>query len=395
MPGRAAQNLQPWRSMAATNAVRVTPSEASCPPVQTEEQAPVAPPNGHSAQAAALYGLLVLAIFAVLYSFGVFFLPLFMAVLFNLLLSPAVRALKRIGIPEPAGAVIILLGALGLVGFGAYQLVDPARQWMAEAPEKISKAREKLGAVIKPVEAVRKTAEQVQKATDTGGERPRQQTVNVEVSQGSGVAGRLFGTTQAFLIGLFEMLVLLYFLLAAGSLFTQKIVKLLPRLRDKKKAVEIAREVEGSVSRYLVTIAGINIVEGIAVTLAMWGLGMPNPPLWGAAAALLIFIPYVGALVMAVVLFVVGTSTFDSLGRALAPVAAFYLIDIIQANFLSPHVLGNRMTLNPVAVFVSILLWGHIWGVAGVLIAVPLAVVVKIFCDHVESLNPIGEFLGK
>ena len=143
------------------------------------------------------------------------------------------------------------------------------------------------------------------------------------------------------------------------------------------------------------TIAGINVVEGVVVTGAMWALGMPNPPLWGALAAFLIFIPYIGALAMGAILLVVGITTFDSVGRALSAPGLFYLIDLIQANFVSPQVLGNRMTLNPVAIFVSILLWGHIWGVAGVLIAVPLAVMVKIFCDHVEPLTPVGEFLGK
>ena len=390
-----AQNLHPGDGVIATDAIQLANADTSREqnPQTSVEAGPAS--NGHGVQTSALVGLLILAVFFTLYAFDVFFLPLLMAVLFNLLLTPAVRGLRKIGLPEPLGAAVILLVALGAVGFGAYSLTGPASEWVAEAPQKITKTRDKLGGFLKPMEAVRRTAEQVQKATDTGtppGEKPKQ---TVQVEQKSGLAARLFGTTQAFLTGLFEMLVLLYFLLAAGSLFTQKLVKVLPRLRDKKKAVEIAREVEESVSKYLVTIAGINVVESVVVTGAMWALGMPNPPLWGALTAFLIFIPYVGALAMGAILLVVGITTFDSLGRALAAPGVFYLIDLVQANFVSPHVLGNRMTLNPVAIFVSILLWGHIWGVAGVLMAVPLAVVLKIFCDHVEPLHPVGEFLGK
>jgi len=211
----------------------------------------------------------------------------------------------------------------------------------------------------------------------------------------SGTLSRIFGTTQAFVTGLFETLVLLFFLLAAGSLFTEKLVRVLPRLRDKKTALTIAKTVEGSVSRYLLTQAMINAAEGVVIALAMWVLGMPNPPLWGALGALLIFIPYLGALTMGAILFIVGITTFDSLGHALAAPGIFYAIDLVQANFVSPYVVGDRMMLNPVAIFVSVLLWGHLWGVPGVFMAVPIAVVVKIFCDHVDALSPVGEFLGK
>jgi predicted PurR-regulated permease PerM len=237
---------------------------------------------------------------------------------------------------------------------------------------------------------VTRTAEQVEAATEVSKPGPQEVVV-----RGPRLSERLFGSTQSLLTGALETLILLYFLLAAGDLFLQKLIKVLPLLRDKKKAVTIARETEASISTYLFTVAVVNVGLGVAVTLVMLLLKMPNALLWGTLAGLAEFIPYIGATVMVGLLTMAGLAVFPDVGHALLVPGAYLAVNLLQANFISPTVLGRRLTLNPVAILVGLVFWWWIWGVGGAFIAVPLLATFKIFCDHIESLAPVGEFLGK
>jgi len=338
----------------------------------------------------AITGLFVLALLYTLYFARSFLLPIVLAVLLDFLLSPVIRTLKRARIPEPLGAALVVLGLLGVVGIGGYSLTDPARAWIAKAPASLAKVETRLRDLRKPVEQVTKTAEQVEAATEVEKGGPQEVVV-----RGPRLSERLFGTTQSLLAGALETVILLYFLLAVGDLFLQKLIKVLPLLRDKKKAVAIARETEASISTYLFTVALVNIVLGMVVTLVMVVVGMPNPLLWGALAAVAEFIPYIGATVVLGTLTLAGLVTFPTLGHALLVPAAYLGVNLIQSQFVSPMVLGRRLTLNPVAILVGLVFWWWLWGVGGAFIAVPLLATFKIFCDHIESLAPIGEFLGK
>jgi predicted PurR-regulated permease PerM len=338
----------------------------------------------------AITGLLVLAVLYTLYFARAFLLPIVLAVLLDFLLSPVIRTLKRARIPEPVGAALVLLTLLGGVGFVGYSLAEPAREWMVKAPASLAKVQDRLRDLQKPVEQVTKTAEQVEAATEVAKSGPAEVVV-----RGPRLSERLFGNTQSFLTGALETLILLYFLLAAGDLFLQKLIKVLPLLRDKKKAVAIARETEASISTYLFTVALVNLVLGVVVTLVMLLVGMPNALLWGALAALAEFIPYIGATVLLATLTMAGLVTFPTLGQALLVPGAYLAVNLIQSQFVSPMVLGRRLTLNPVAILVGLVFWWWLWGVGGAFIAVPLLATFKIFCDHIEALAPIGEFLGQ
>jgi len=337
----------------------------------------------------AITGLFVLAVLYTLFFARAFLLPIVIAVLLDFLLSPMLRALKRVRIPEPVGAALVLLVLLGALGAGVYSLADPAQQWMTKAPQSMAKVQSRLRDLRRPVEQVTRTAEQVEAATEVSKTGPQEVVV-----RGPRLSERLFGTTQSLLTGAMETVILLYFLLAAGDLFLQKLIKVLPLLRDKKKAVAIARETEASISTYLFTVAVVNVGLGLAVTLVMLLLKMPNALLWGSLAALAEFIPYIGATVMLALLAMAGLVTFPTLGQALLVPGAYLAVDVLQANFISPMVLGRRLTLNPVAILVGLVFWWWIWGVGGAFIAVPLLATFKIFCDHIEALAPIWEFLG-
>jgi predicted PurR-regulated permease PerM len=262
-------------------------------------------------------------------------------------------------------------------------------------------AEVKLAKIIKPFQRASKTAEQVAKAAGetatgtTGTPGTRTAAPREVVVQGPSLAARIFGTTQRSIASVLEVLILLYFLLAAGDLFLQKLVKVLPNLGDKLKAVQIAREIERSTSTYLLTAASVSLAEAAVVAGVMWLWGMPNPALWGALVFLLEFVPYLGAIAMVVILTIAALTTFDSVGHALLIPGSFLLINLVQGNFVTPLLQGHKLSLNPVALFVGLAFWFWIWGIAGAFIAVPILATLKIFCDHIESLASLGEFLGQ
>ncbi|MFL5385389.1 MAG: AI-2E family transporter [Longimicrobiaceae bacterium] len=335
--------------------------------------------------------LTVLALLYTVYFARPFLLPLAFALLLNFLFSPLVRALARHRIRPPLGAGLVVLALLGGLALGVYELSGPVRSWAVKAPETLSTARQKLRELMRPIERASKQVETA--AAAAGGGAATTPAREVVVRQESTVS-KIVGVTQHFVTAVLEVVILLYFLLAGGDLFLQKLIKVLPTRSDKRKAVEIARETESSISTYLLTTAAMNVGEGIVVSFAMYLLGMPNPLLWGAMVAVLEFIPYLGAAVAIGVLGVAAITIFDSVGHALLVPGSFLLINLIQANVVSPLLLGHRLALNPVAILVALAFWFWIWGIPGAFIAVPLLATFKIFCDRIHSLAAVGEFLG-
>jgi predicted PurR-regulated permease PerM len=338
----------------------------------------------------AITGLFILASFYTLYFGRAFFLPIVLALLLNFLFSPVVRALKKLRIPEGLGAGIVVFGLLGSLALGVYQLATPAYEWAQKAPQTMRRLEAKLRDFKKPVQTMSKATEQVEKITQVGGGKA---TPTVEVRTES-LGERVFSQATDLVANGLVMFILLFFLLASGDLFLRKLIRVLPSLADKRKAVEIARQIETDISAYLVTITIINIGLGIAV----WGittlLGVPNPLLWGVLAMVTNYIPYLGAIIMIVVLAMVGFLTFKDTAQAMMVPLSFVGLNLLESYIVTPMVLGRRLTLNPVVIFLALTFWGWLWGITGALLAVPIMVVFKIFCDHSEPLQPLGEFLG-
>jgi predicted PurR-regulated permease PerM len=335
----------------------------------------------------ALVGLFVLALFYTIHAGRVFFLPIALAILLDFLLGPAVRQMKRVGIPEAIGAALILIAVLASLATSIYYLAEPARAWLASVPSSVRQVESKIRFFQRPMQQVSRTAEQVERATKVA----PSSTPEVKV-RGPGLAERLFGTTEAIVAGVIEVVVLLYFLLSSGDRLLQKIARLLHR-KSQADAVAIAREAEASISRYLLTQTAINLGEGALVTGAMALLGVPNPLIWGACTALAEYVPYVGATVLAGVLTLVGFTTFDSPSRIALVPGVFLAIVGLVANFVTPHVLGRKLALSPLAVFVGLVFWSWIWGVPGTFLAVPLLATFRIVCDRVDALKPVGMLL--
>ncbi|HEX5963859.1 MAG TPA: AI-2E family transporter [Gemmatimonadales bacterium] len=337
--------------------------------------------------------LVILALLGVLYTLhfaAAFFLPIVLAVLLNLLLSPMVRFLRaHLRLPEPLGAGIVIVVLLGILVFGTYRLTPVASAWVARAPESLATLQRRIQPLRRPVEKVTEAAEQVEQATDMDKKTPQ-----VEI-KGPSLTKQVFGGTTALLSAGMVVIFLTYFLLASGELFLQKLVGVLPQLKDKKTAVRIVRETELQISVYLVATTLINIGVGVVTGVVLGLLGMPNPVLWGVLAGVLNFVPYVGGLVNTVVLALAAFLSFEDTGQALMIPIAFTIINILEGNLITPWILGRRMRLNTVAVFIGLVFWWYLWGIPGAILAVPMMATLKIACDHIGFLAPLGEFLAE
>jgi predicted PurR-regulated permease PerM len=188
--------------------------------------------------------------------------------------------------------------------------------------------------------------------------------------------------------------VLSLFLLASGTMFYEKIVQSFTKMSEKKRALRVVYDVEREISRYLLTVAAINTGLGLTVGTGLWALGMPMPFVFGVAAGLLNFLPYVGAAITIILVAVLSIVSFDSFAYALLPPAFVLTCNILEGNFINPLIVGRRLEINAVAIFIAVAFWSWLWGFVGALIAVPLLVVIKVFCDHFESLSHVGNFLS-
>ena len=346
--------------------------------------------DGPDLRTIAQVGLFVLAVAYTLYFARAFLLPVAVALFLDFLLSPIVRAGRKVSLPEPVTAGLIIIALLGTVAATTYSLAPAAASWVQRAPESLDQARAKFDAIRRPVEQVTRAAQEMEEAADVSPNSPPQ----VEI-KGPTLAGRLFGGTLSMFTFFTFVIFATFFLLASGDLFLQKLIRVLPQFRDKKRAVSIAREIESHVSRYMLTVTAINIGVGVATTFAMELCGLPNPVLWGIVAGLLNYMPYVGAVATIGIIGLASVVSFDTIGQAMVPPLVFFGINLLEGNLLTPMIIGSRLSLNTVALFIGMTFWWFVWGIPGALMAVPMMATIKIFCDHFEPLKPVGEFFGK
>jgi predicted PurR-regulated permease PerM len=336
-------------------------------------------------------GLFLLAVLYTCYFARALLLPIVLAVLFTLLLSPVVRVLKRWWMPEPLGAGIVLLAVIGIAGAAVYTLVDPATEWIAKVPGSLRAVDGKLRQFKQPVADVRRAAERLEAMTGVDGPG----RVTEVVVKREDLSSLLANRTPYFMAGVLSTVVLLYFLLASGDLFLRKVVRITPSMRNKIHAVEVGRSIQREIGRYFFTVSMINAGLGLATGAALHLLGMPNPLLWGVTVMLLNFIPYLGPLSSLLILTVAAILAFDDLSRAWMVPGVFLALTVIEGQFIQPVVVGRRLSLNPVMVFLAFLVLGWLWGIAGMFTAVPILVMLKVIGDHVERFAPLGEFLGR
>jgi predicted PurR-regulated permease PerM len=339
----------------------------------------------------ALTGLFVLAGLYTLYFARAVLIPVAMAVLLSWILSPAVRALKRrLRLPAPWGAALVMGALVAAMGYGVVSLTLPAKEWIDKAPVMLRQVEIKLRDISESVKEVSRITEKAEQITGQSGSGKAQVAV-VEPS----LFNRTLTATPAFLVSVISTLILAYLLLAYGGTLIRQFVRILPAVEEKRATIKVARSFQRDIARYLFLITCLSIGLGVVSGLALYWLGMPNPVLWAVLVAVLNYIPYLGAALCLIVLTPVAILSIDPLGQALLVPGVFLVLNIIEGELLTAIVVGKYFTLNPVIVFLSILFWGWLWGVIGALIAVPILVSFRIFCAYVPALHPLCDLIGE
>ena len=356
----------------------------------TDTRAQDAVPSPIAVRSAPLTLLAFLALAVTVTVARPFLLAIAFAWLLTIALAPAVQSLRRIGIPSAVGAAVVPTVVLGAIGYAAFALAGPAAEWAEELPQSIDRIAAKLRALRASLSAVEELSDRVGEIAESS-----DGAVQVEVQDRANPIRMLLTGATAVVGSVAVTVALVYFMLATDDAFLTKIVGVLPRLRDKIAVVRTVRAIESRIARYLVAITLINTGLGVALWGAFALLGVPNPALWGAVAALANFVPYLGAAAGIVVIGAGSLLTFDTAGEALAPPLAYAALNGAEGLLITPAILGRSLALSPVVIFLWVMLWGWIWGVPGALIAVPLLTAVKIALDHVPRLEPFGRLLGR
>jgi predicted PurR-regulated permease PerM len=336
-----------------------------------------------------LTGLFVLAIFYTLYLAADFILPVALALLMSLLLLPLVSLLSRMKIPEAIGSaiaiVILMFVLLGLASL----IYQPAASFMQDFPHHLHQIQERLAFLSASLKQAGHTSEQVEQLMGSG-----QASTTVVTFKPQGLIQVLLSQTPTFSSKLIVVIILAYFLSAHRDAFLLKAVKAVPTFQDKRRVVEIANEIQTSIARYLVSVTFLNLGLGFSVGTGLGLLGVSNALMWGVAAFVLNYVAFIGAVCGIILVAIASLIQFQDIWYACLAPLLYLVLNALESNFVTPHILGRWMTLNPVAIFLSFLFWGWLWGVPGMLLAVPILATIKIFCDRVDRLTQLGEFLG-
>jgi predicted PurR-regulated permease PerM len=333
-------------------------------------------------------------------------IPIVLAVFISYALDPFQRRLVKWRVPQAVSAALLLGTIVTAVAGGAFLLRNQMGNFLAELPIAAQKVRAAVHDALPigpgPMAQVQQAADELRHAaTEVTGNTstPTRGVTRVQVEQpGLAVSDLLWqGTLSAVEIAgqVILVLALSYYLLASGDLFKRKLVKMTgTTLSDKKLTVELLNQIDTQIASYLVVRAAISCIVTVATSVAFWALGLDNPVVWGVMAGLLNVIPYVGPALVAGGAGVAGFLQFGTLTMAGVAAGTAVLIATLEGFLISPWLMGRAGRMNAAAVFIGLSFLGWIWGIWGLLLAVPIMMAVKAICDHVEDLKPIAEMLA-
>jgi len=362
----------------------------------------------------ASYWLLALALLYTLYFAKSLLIPIVVALLFSLLLSPLVTLFKRFYIPRSVSA-ILLLTIIGVpVTILAIELAEPSQKWLSELPQlsaKLTKQLDHISLAMSP-DADSVKAESLPPTKDksfslfgffSSDEEPEatqeeittgKSALSARVMQGGiEIIVSVLGGAPVVIAQFMTFVILVLFLLILGPGLYDNYLDIFPSGEDKRLSVELVGKVQKELSRYIITMTIINIGLGTVTAGVFWLMGVDDALLWGALVVLLNFAPYVGPLIAILILSLAGISQYGMDLVSLIPASVFFGINLLESQFITPAVLGRHMRLNPLILILWLLIWGWLWGPAGVLLAVPLLVCIKLAAGQLQIMTPWVELI--
>ncbi len=303
-----------------------------------------------------------------------FFMPVTAALVVAIALVPMLEWFERRGIPSRASAALCVILFLAFALFAIGSIVFPATDWVAQVPTKINKVR----AALEPIIQIYKHLDRwIDRAVSQIAIAPQQPTRTVSVETPHSVLGLLTSSAPHLLIQLFFALLVIFFFLAGWTAMRKKTIVSRGSFEGALTTARVIQQVVDATSTYLGTITLINIGLGGLTAAVIWWLGMPSPIMWGGIVAVLNYIPYLGPIASALLLFLGGLMTYPDVWGALWPPVFFILFHLIEANFFTPMVVGHRLTISPLSILISLSFWAWVWGTTGALLAVPLLIIMK------------------
>ena len=302
-----------------------------------------------------------------------FFMPVTAALVVAIALVPMLEWFERRGVPSRLAAALCLIIFLALTIFAIGSIVIPATNWVAQVPQKIDQVRATLEPVFDLYKSLDRFIDRTLSQIALSQEGPRA----VRIETPNSMLGLLTSSAPHLLIQLFFALLVIYFFLAGWTAMRKRTIVSRGSFEGALTTARVIQQVVDATSTYLGTITVINVALGALTALVLWQLGMDSPVMWGGIVAVANYIPYLGPIVCSLLLFVGGLMTFPDVWSAMLPPLAFIGLHLIEANVLTPLIVGHRLTISPLAILVSLSFWAWVWGTTGALLAVPLLIIMK------------------
>ena len=359
------------------------------------------------ARGLALAVLAVLAVVAALEWAQTFFISLLLGILIAYTLNPPVVWLERIRIPRGVATIVVMLGVMGALAFGAWSLRGQMQTIVEQLPAAASKFATGLARLrtsqVGAMQKMQSAATEVAKATAEAAGGPavaKQPATRVVIEQPPFKLGDFLWTGSKGAVGALGqaimVLFLTFFLLVGGDTFKRKLVRLTgPSLSNKKITVQILDDINDSIQKYMFMMLATNVLVGLLVWFAFAWIGLENAGAWAVAAGFLHVIPYLGPGVTAAATGMAAFMQFDSFPMALLVAGVSMAIATVVGTFVTTWMTGRIAKMNAAAVFISLLFWGWLWGIWGMLLSIPIIVIIKVVSQHVEQLQPVAELLGE
>lgn len=303
-----------------------------------------------------------------------FFLPLTAAIVIAIALVPLLEWLERHGLPSTIAAFLSVLAFIMLVNAALAIVILPATGWFARLPDTLPRIQNNIAPLIDFYEALQSFVDRTLQTVASGTEATAQA---MAAQAPSSVIDYFISSAPAAAVQLFFAILVVFFFLSSWTRLRRGTIRRRGSFDGAMRTARLIQNVVDATADYLGTITLINVILGVIVALLLWALGMPSPLMWGGIVTLCNYVPYLGPIVAAILLGLGGLMTFDAIGLALAPSLIFIIVHLVEANVITPLILGRRLTINPLLILVSLSFWGWVWGAPGALLAVPLLLIIQ------------------